>query len=130
VRADLNGDLNQDLIFENGDPHVELFEGHLGNGNGTFQSTAQSLPNPLTAASTYVRDLDLDSRDDYITTDGFGNAVLVALQTGGNKNCAPRSSAKLAAKICAPASGSSPVSPVLIRAGQFPRGSYSTPGLD
>ena len=121
-RIDMNGDLNQDLIFMNGDNYCGFYFGLLGNGNGTFQTTARSVPHPDEAADTYVRDLDLDSRDDYISDDWLGGA-LVALQTGGYKNCAPPNSAKLAAKICAPASGSSASSPVLVRAsGNSPAG--------
>jgi len=121
-RIDMNGDLNQDLIFMNGDTFCGFYFGLLGSGNGTFQTTFQSLPNSTEPADTYVRDLNLDSRDDYISDDGFGGA-LVALQTGGYKNCAPPSSAKLAAKICAPASGSTISSPVLVRAsGDSPAG--------
>ncbi len=121
-RIDMNGDLNQDLIFMNGDTYCGFYFGLLGNGNGTFQTTSQSLPHPDEAADTYVRDLDLDSRDDYISDDGFGG-VLVVLQSGGYKNCAPPNSAKLAAKICAPASGSTVSSPVLVRpSGNSPAG--------
>jgi len=121
-RIDMNGDLNQDLIFMNGDVYCGFYFGLLGNGNGTFQTTFQSLPHPDEAADTYVRDLDLDSRDDYISDDGFGGA-LVALQTGGYKNCAPPNSAKLAAKICTPLAGSTVSSPVLVRAsGNSPAG--------
>ena len=121
-RIDMNGDLNQDLIFMNGDEFCGFYFGLLGNGNGTFQTTAQSVPHPDEAADTYVRDLDLDSRDDYISDDGLGG-TLVALQTGGFKNCAPPSSTKLAAKICVPAAGSTANSPVLVRAsGNSPAG--------
>lgn len=120
---DLNGDLNQDLIFFNGDEFNGFFYGLLGNGNGTFQTTPQSLPNTDWVADVYVRDLDLDSRDDYIQTTWEGGSAMVALQTGGYKNCAPPSSATLAAKICTPGSGATVSSPVQIRAsGNSPEG--------
>ena len=123
ARIDLNGDLNQDLIYMNGDNYNGFFFGILGSGNGTFQSTVQSLPNPSDVALTYVRDMDLDSRDDYVVSSWSGGGAMVALQTGGYKNCAPPNSAKLAAKICAPVTGSTAGSPVLIRAaGNSPAG--------
>jgi hypothetical protein len=122
-RIDLNGDLNQDLIYFNGDNYNGFFLGLLGNGNGTFQTTPQSLPNPDDVADVYVRDLDLDSRDDYIVTSWLGNGAMVALQTGGYKNCKPPSSANPAAKICSPANGATVTSPVQIRAaGNSPEG--------
>ncbi len=89
--------------------------GLLGNGNGTFQSTAQSLPNSLTSALTYVRDLDLDSRDDYLGA---------SCDTDGRiqKLCASKAPRSLRRK-----SGAcirlKPASPVLIRAsGNSPAG--------
>ncbi|MEY2395241.1 MAG: hypothetical protein QOF94_1586, partial [Acidobacteriaceae bacterium] len=118
---DLNGDLNEDLIYQNGDPNAGFFAGVLGNGDGTFRSTTQSFPNQG-GGPLYVRDLNLDSRDDYIVGLPLGE-TMVALQTGGFKNCPPPSSASLAAKICVPAPGSSPGSPVLVRAaGNSPAG--------
>jgi len=69
-----------------------------------------------------VRDLNLDSRDDYIVGIPLGD-TMVALQTGGFKNCPPPNSARFAAKICTPTSGSSVGSPVLVRAaGNSPAG--------
>ena len=122
-RADLNGDLNQDVIFENGDEFNGFFIGLLGNGNGTLQTTPQSLPNPDDIAGVEVRDLNLDSRDDYIATTWLGGSAMVALQTGGYKNCTPPSSANHLAKICSPGNGATVSSPVLIRAaGNSPEG--------
>lgn len=118
---DLNGDLNQDLIFQNGHPEAGFFSGLLGNGDGKFRSTPQSFPNQV-GGPMYVRDMDLDSRDDYVLGAGLFSEFVVALQTGGFKNCIPPSSRKLAAKICTPASGKA-TSPVLVRAaGNSPAG--------
>jgi len=129
ISIDMNGDLNEDLIVQDGDPDAGFWFGVLGNGDGTFQSQAvpDFLPYFPNAAggviAVYVRDLNLDSRDDYIIGDQFADEIMVALQTGGVKNCPPPSSAKLAAKICTPASGSSAASPVLVRAaGNSPAG--------
>ncbi len=122
-RADLNGDLNQDLILENGDEFNGFFFGLLGSGNGTFQTTPQSLPNPNDIADVYVRDLDLDSRNDYIATTWLGSSAMVALQTGGYKNCTPPKGQYQTVKICTPAGGATVTSPVLIRAaGNSPEG--------
>src|ERR1041385_1113992 len=115
-RIDLDGDLNQDLIYLTGDNYNGFFFGLLGNGNGTFQTTADSLPNPDFISDTYVHDLNLDSRDDYIATTWLGGAAFVALQTGGYKNCMPPNSANPAAKICSPGNVATVSSPVLIRA--------------
>jgi len=120
-KADLNGDLNQDLVFVSGDQFGGNANGLLGNGNGTFQTTVHQLTQ--TDGWFYARDVDLDSRQDFVASDGLGGVVDVGLQTGGYKNCAPPSSAKLAAKICAPVSGSTAGSPVLVRAsGNSPAG--------
>ena len=48
---------------------------------------------------------------------------MVALQTGGYKNCTPPNSANHLAKICSPGNGATVSSPVLIRAaGNSPEG--------
>lgn len=129
VPIDMNGDLNEDLIFQNGHPDAGFWFGLLGNGDGTFQS--QTVPDFLPyfpnvaggVTAVYVRDLNLDSRDDYIIGDQFADEIMVAVQTGGYKNCPPPSSARLAAKICTPGAGASPTSPVLVRAaGNSPAG--------
>ena len=119
---DMNGDLAEDFISQNGDPDAGFFGGLLGSGDGTFHGPqSPSFPSQLGGAMD-IRDLNLDSRDDYITGFALGE-VVVALQTGGTKNCNPPGSAKLAAKICVPAAGSKPASPVLVRAaGNSPAG--------
>jgi hypothetical protein len=120
---DMNGDLNQDLIYQNPDPNSGFFTGLLGNGDGTFHApTNPSFPNQGGGAIA-VRDVNVDSRDDYIV--GFGGIAdaMVSLQTGGAKSCKPPSSATLAAKICAPAAGSTVTSPVSVQAaGNSPAG--------
>ena len=90
VPIDMNGDLNEDLIYHNGDPDAGWFFGVLGNGNGTLGKSFSypSFPNQVGGA-IYVRDLNLDSRDDYILGDESFGGVAVALQTGGLKNCLP-----------------------------------------
>jgi hypothetical protein len=119
---DMNGDLNEDLIEQNGDPDAGFFGGILGNGDGTFRSPqSESFPNQG-GGIIYVRDLNLDSRDDYIMGTAFSE-TLVSLQTGGSKSCKPPNSAVLAAKICTPAAGATVMSPVLVQAaGNSPAG--------
>lgn len=119
---DMNGDLNEDLIEQNGDPDAGFFGGALGNGDGTFRTPqSPSFPNQV-GGVVYVRDLNLDSRDDYIVGEAFSE-IVVALQTGGSKSCKPPASAKLAAKICVPAAGATVSSPVLVQAaGNSPAG--------
>lgn len=119
---DMNGDLNEDLIEQNGDPDAGFFGGILGNGDGTFHSPqSESFPNQG-GGTIYVRDVNLDSRDDYIMGTAFSE-ILVSLQTGGFKTCPPPNSANLAAKICGIKDGATVSSPVLVKAsGNSPAG--------
>ena len=119
---DMNGDLNEDLIEQNGDPDAGFFGGILGNGDGTFRAPqSPSFPNQG-GGVVYVRDLNLDSRDDYIVREAFSE-IVVGLQTGGSKSCKPPGSAKLTAKICTPLAGATVSSPVLVQAaGNSPAG--------
>jgi hypothetical protein len=120
---DMNGDLIEDIIMQNGDPDAGFFGALAGEGDGTFHSPGvpESFPNQG-GGPLYVRDVNLDSRDDYVMGTAFSE-TLVALQTGGSKSCKPPSSAKLAAKICTPLAGASVASPVLLQAaGNSPAG--------
>ena len=119
---DLNGDLNEDLIEQNGHPDAGFFVGTLGTGNGNFRSDQpESFPNQV-GGPIYVRDINLDSRDDYTMGTAFSE-ILVSLQTGGWKSCKPPNSAVLAAKICTPAAGATVTSPVLVQvSGNSPAG--------
>lgn len=123
--ADLNGDLNQDLVWLSGDLQSGgLQYVGLGSGNMTFSGQG-----PLPGASNHtpawlaVRDMDLDSRDDYVVTDWDGETIAVGVQTGGYKNCQPPNSANLAARICGISNGATVSSPLLVRAsGNSPLG--------
>lgn len=124
-QADFNGDLNEDLGWFGGDLQSGGFAYiGLGAGNMSFSGQGQ-LPGASnqTPGGVAVRDMNLDSRDDYVVTDWDGETVAVGIQTGGYRNCAPPSSAKLAAKICGISAGATLSSPLLVRAsGNSPLG--------
>ena len=129
VPADINGDLNQDLLRYNPypeglEPRIGAtggFEYVLGLGNDTL-GTQGMFPESGTGAVAF-RDMDGDSRGDYAVIDWYTNQLDIGIQTGGWKNCAPPNSAKLAAKICGVSNGATVSSPVLLRAaGNSPAG--------
>jgi hypothetical protein len=97
--ADLNGDLNQDLLDLVGLGGV--FEGDLnyraGNGAAGFGTLQQIFGS--NAGEVDFRDLNLDSRQDMVLPD---EEVGVVLGSSGYTNCKGASSASLNAKICAP----------------------------
>jgi len=128
--ADINGDLNQDLIYYNPFAmgiHPVLspsggFQYALGLGKGTLGAQATLPNNGIDVAATF-RDMDGDSRADYAVIDWTSNQLGIGIQTGGFKNCPPPNSANLAAKICGIKSGATVTSPVLVRAsGNSPAG--------
>jgi hypothetical protein len=129
VPADINGDLNQDLLrfnpFANGIyPVLEPaggFEYALGLGNDAV-GTQGSLPGSGISAVAF-RDMDGDSRGDFAVIDWFTNELGIGIQTGGWTNCPPPSSANLAAKICGTSNGATVTSPLLLKAsGNSPAG--------
>ena len=99
VPADINGDLNQDLIhynpFASGmDPVLGPSGGYnyaLGLGNETL-GTQGTLPGSAVSAAAF-RDMDGDSRADYAVVDWY-NGLAMGIQTGGWKNCPPPNSAR------------------------------------
>lgn len=123
VAADLNGDLNQDLIYYNPyalglDPVLQNSGGFqyalgLGKDNLGMQGT---LANNGSETAVAFRDMDGDSRPDFATVDWSNGQLGVGIQTGGYKICPPPNSAKLAAKICGITDGATVASPLLIRA--------------
>ena len=129
VPADINGDLNQDLLhynpFASGiDPRLQPYGGYdyvLGLGNDTL-GTQGSLSGTWISAVA-ARDMDGDSRADYAVIDWYSNQLGVGIQTGGWKNCPPPRSANLAAKICGISNGATVSSPLLVKAsGNSPAG--------
>ena len=128
VPADINGDLNQDLLhynlFATGLPPVlgpaGGFAYALGLGHDTL-GTQGGLPGSAVSAVAF-RDMDGDSRADFAFIDWY-NGLAIGIQTGGWKNCPPPSSANLAAKICGISNGATVSSPVRVKAsGNSPAG--------
>jgi len=129
IAADINGDLNQDLLHYNPFatgvyPVLGAAGGYnyvLGLGNDTLGSQGSFPGNWITVAA--FRDMDLDSRADYAVLDWSTNQLSIGTQTGGYKNCPPPNSAKLAAKICGVPNGATVSSPLLLKAsGNSPAG--------
>lgn len=120
LASDVNGDQSMDLVGYSGAPFGGSSEYALNNGNATFGTqTSFELDQP---SNVIDRDLNLDSRHDLVATAWQTGNELIAINTGAYTNCAPPSSAKIAAKICTPTSGSSS-SPVLVKAsGNSPAG--------
>ncbi len=130
VPADINGDLNQDLIYYNPYaagmyPVLDISRGFdyaLGLGHVTL-GTQGTLPDNDIDLAAALRDLDGDSRVDYAVISWNTAQLGIGIQTGGWKNCPPPSSANLAAAICGIKDGDSVTSPVLLKAsGNSPAG--------
>ena len=134
VPADINGDLNQDLIYYN--PFAEgmspVLSGlgqsgkflayALGQGKDILGSQG-TLPDNSYDVAVAFRDMNGDSRADYAVVDWNEQLLGIAIQTGGWKNCTPPNSAKLAAKICGISNGATVSSPLLVKAsGNSPAG--------
>ena len=128
--ADINGDLNQDLIYYNPFAmgiHPVLrpsggFQYALGSGQDTLGAQGTLPDNGIDVAASF-RDMDGDSRADYAVIDWASAQLGIGIQTGGFKNCPPPNSANLAAKICGIKDGAMVTSPVLVRAsGNSPAG--------
>jgi hypothetical protein len=125
LAADLNGDQNVDLLGYNGSHWGPWMAYEQGAGNSTFTNKSMSLSGPDNMLQIIARDLNLDSRHDLVVTDGGPDdeSMIVGINTGAFTNCAPPSSANLAAKICGPANNASVASPVLVKAsGNSPAG--------
>ena len=129
VPADINGDLNQDVLHYNPFPEglnpvrggTGGYDYVLGLGNDTL-GTQGTLSSSGIGAATF-RDMNGDSRADYAVVDWYTNQLGIGIQTGGWKNCPPPSSANLAAKICGISNGAILTSPLLVKAsGNSPAG--------
>ena len=130
IAADINGDLNQDLIYYNPFamglyPTLRAsggFQYALGLGNDKLGAQG-TLPDNNVDVVAAFRDMDGDSRADYAVINWADSQLGIGIQTGGYKNCPPPSSANLAAKICGIKDGATVTSPVLVRAsGNSPAG--------
>jgi hypothetical protein len=114
--ADVNGDLNPDLVdlingagVSSGDVFYRA-----GNGNGTFG--ANTLITDTSSVDLSFRDLNLDSLQDLVLPSYFPEGEAIVIPGSGHKNCAGPGSASLAAKFCSPANNSTVSSPVLVTA--------------
>jgi hypothetical protein len=119
--SDLNGDQNMDLIILNGAHFGGYVEYLLGKGNLTFGTSG--FTNDSDTSDLVARDFNLDSRHDLAVSSYLGGGWDGEINNSAFTNCAPPSSANLAAKICGPASGATASSPVLVKAsGNSPAG--------
>ena len=121
VPADINGDLNQDLLHYNPfatglPPSLDVPVGSpMPWGWATIRSGRRgTLPGEAVSGVAF-RDMDGDSRADFAFIDWY-NGLAIGIQTGGWKNCPPPSSANLAAKICGITDGATVTSPVRMKA--------------
>lgn len=130
IAADLNGDLNQDLIYYNPfatgmDPVLQRspgFQYALGLGKDDLGAQRTFADNGSEVAVAF-RDIDGDSRPDFATLNWDTGQLGIGIQTGGYKICPPPNSATLSAKICNVSDGATVASPLLIKAsGNSPAG--------
>jgi hypothetical protein len=122
--ADLNGDLNIDLVDLINAAGVRSGDISFRPGNGAFGFGADQMIDGDSAIQIAFRDLNLDSRQDIVIPSYFPSGeAIVGLASNGYKNCTGLGSASLAAKICTPLNNASVTSPVLVRAaGNSPLG--------
>jgi hypothetical protein len=110
-----------DIINTNGD-HFGCSE-MWAPGKGTMTFGSQSSLGGCEAADLVARDFNRDSRHDLAESYWLGGGWSARMNTSGYTNCAPPSSANIAARICGPATGSTLASPVLVRgSGNSPAG--------
>jgi hypothetical protein len=112
--SDLNGDQNIDLAVGQGGAQTGNFDYALGRGNATFGPDV--FLTELQNSFLVFRDLDLDSRHDFIQVNSLFGEVIVNLARSGFTNCTPPGSGAVNAKICLPANNATVASPVLVRA--------------
>lgn len=119
--ADVNGDLNVDIVARNGDHFGGFLAYALGHGNGFFDHVTDEPSSEV--ADFLERDLNRDSRHDIAWSEWLDGSVRVGLNTSGYTNCTPPSSAKISAKICGPLAGSTFSGSTLVKAsGNSPAG--------
>lgn len=112
--VDVNGDQNIDVAVGQGGFQTGNFDYAPGKGNGTFGADIFVIE--LENNVLLFRDLDLDSKHDFIQVGPLAGAATVHLaRSGAFSNCAPTGSGAIHAKICVPA-GNVVTSPVLVRA--------------
>lgn len=112
--ADVNGDLNMDIVARNGDHFGGFLEYALGRGNGFFDRVTDEPSSEV--ADFLERDWNRDSRHDIAWSEWLDGSVRVGLNRNAYTNCTPPSSAKLLAKICGPIAGSTFTGSTLVKA--------------
>jgi hypothetical protein len=121
LASDLNGDQKIDLVNMNSAHFGGGLMYALGKGNETFGT--QASVNDFDMADLVARDFNLDSRHDLAVSTWMGEGWDAFINTNATTDCAPPSSANLAAKICGLANNASVTSPVLVKAsGNSPAG--------
>lgn len=122
LSADLNGDLNDDLL--------QVFGGHFyggmyfaaGQGNGFF-GTPQWQPGGHESSDIFVRDMNLDSRHDLLVGYWLSQEVAFARNTSAYTTCAPPGSQRVQAKFCGLTNGQTVnTSPLVTASGNSPAG--------
>ena len=119
--ADINGDLNTDIVVRNSDHFGGFLSYVLGHGNSTFDHKTDL---PGSEVADFVdRDWNLDSRHDIAWSSWFNEEMIVGTNTNAFTNCVPPSSAKLRVKICGPIADSTVIGSTLVKAsGNSPAG--------
>jgi hypothetical protein len=120
VAADVNGDGNIDLNVVGPSHFCGFSVVGIGNGKGGFTKQVAGPSGDVTSDLIY-RDLNLDSRHDFVLSDVIGGDVAVGLATSGYTNCPPPSSAFLIGKICSP-TGTTASTFILRASGNSPSG--------
>jgi hypothetical protein len=115
--ADLNGDLNVDLVSLISAGGVQSGDISFRPGTGALKFGAEQNIDGDSSFELNFRDLNLDSRQDIVIPTYFPDGeAIVGLATNGYKTCPGLGSAKLGAKICAPINNATVSSPVLVTA--------------
>ncbi|HEY3929953.1 MAG TPA: FG-GAP-like repeat-containing protein [Candidatus Koribacter sp.] len=113
--ADVNSDLNEDLVALNDSVWDGQISYRPGNGNNTFGTEA--VIEGTTSVDLAFADLNLDSKKDLVYPEFFpSGAEVVGIATSGNRNCTGLGSATLAAKFCEPTDGANAVETFPVKA--------------
>lgn len=103
--GDLNGDLHQDMVVWNGNHFGGGAWPFLGDGQGHFTATSPDLGTDLSDVA--IRDFNLDSGHDVLTSTWLGNSFAVGLNSGSTFNCsaAGGTPGAINARVCNPVNG-------------------------
>ncbi len=116
ILADINYDGIPDFVYIDDPSFTSASLGYaLGNGDGTFQTTA--LAGPVTSGTfptLKAHDLNNDGLMDLIATGP--QELEVELNSSARPDCSSPNSQKLAVHVCSPVSGTTVSSPFTVRA--------------